>query len=66
VVFTGRILPGDKGRLSPDDWRIIGNLCPCFAAVFFARAEAAIKKIETYWQNRGFRKGGTELDYLRN
>ena len=60
------IMPGDKGRLSPADWRIIGNLCPCFAAVFFARAEAFIKKVETYWHDRGFRKGADVTDYLRN
>jgi hypothetical protein len=59
-------LVAGKSVLKPEDWRIIGNLCPCFAAVFFERAEAAIKKIEAYWHDRGFRKGGTETDFLRN
>jgi len=60
------VIPASRKVLAPDDWRIIGNLCPCFAAVFFERAEAAIKQIETYWHNRGFRKRGTETDFLRN
>jgi len=59
-------LPAGKSVLKPEDWRIIGNLCPCFAAVFFDSAEAAIKAIETYWHNRGFRKGGTETGFMRN
>jgi hypothetical protein len=59
-------LPAGKSVLGPDDWRIIGNLCPCFAAVFFDRAEAAIQAVEAYWHNRGFRKGGSETDFQRN
>ncbi len=60
------VMPASKEVLSPADWQIIGNLCPCLAAVFFNRAEAAIKAIETYWHNRGFRKGGTEDDFIWN
>ncbi len=48
------VFPGSKKVLSPDDWRIIGNVCPCFAAVFFGRAEAAIMKIEKFWNDSGF------------
>jgi hypothetical protein len=60
------VLAAGKSVLKLEDWHVIGNLCPCFAAVFFDRAEAAIKAVETYWHNRGFRKGGTATDFLRN
>ena len=60
------VMPGDKGRLCPDDWRTIGNLCPCFAVAFFTRAEAAIQKIEAFWHDRGFRNAATPTDHLRN
>ncbi len=56
------VMPGDKGRLSPDNWRIIGNLCPCFATVFFKRAEAGIKAVEKVWADRL----GKKTDYLWN
>lgn len=59
-------IPGSKKVLSPADWRMIGNLCPCFAAVFFDRANAAIKKIERFWSKQNFPTGGPENDPLRN
>jgi hypothetical protein len=58
--------PGSKKDLSPADWRIIGNLCPCFAAVFFERAQAAIAKIEKFWNDHGVPTGGGTPDPLRN
>lgn len=60
------VLPNGKADMSPRDWRIIENLCICFAAMFFERAEAAIQQIEAYWHQRGFRKGGKETDFLWN
>jgi hypothetical protein len=44
------VLPGSKQVLSPADWRTIGNLCPCLAAVFFDRAERAIEQIDDFWK----------------
>jgi len=52
--------------LTPKDWRIIGNLCPCLAAAFFDRAAAFVDKVEADWHNHGFRKGGKETAFLNN
>ncbi len=60
------VMPGSKRQLDPADWHIIGNLCPCLAAVFFARAEAFIKKVDEFGQALGLRKMGHAPDPLRN
>jgi|GEM_PF-4454284 len=58
--------PGSKKVLSLADWQTIGNLCPCFAAAFFERANAAIDQIGKFWSKQTFLAGGPESDPLRN
>ncbi len=51
------VLPGTKKLLRPADWRTIGNLCPCLAAVFLERANQAIENISGFWSRQGFVAG---------
>jgi len=60
------VIPASRKVLAPDDWRIIGNLCPCLAAVFFDRAEAAIQRSEALWHSLASGKDETPTDPLRN
>jgi hypothetical protein len=52
--------------VSDEQCRDIGNLCPCFAAVFLARVDALVKNVDSTWQEFASRKGGDAADPSRN
>ena len=58
-------IPWQSG-LTHRDWQMIGNFAACFAAAFFDRATAAIKKIEEFWQALGLKKTMSETDHFWN
>lgn len=58
-------IPWESG-LTPKDSKLIGNFAACLAAVFFDRAESAIKQVEEFWKAMGLKKTMSETDHLWN